>query len=332
MTKGRYKITSFKTVEILELPVGTWTDDYKAFLETLLADYQGPSGSGKRSSSSSASAAAAGRGVLRHYSSHCTESTVHFVLEFKPDALKHWIKECKSTDPHMDYFEKELRLTSKISLSNMHLFNAEGVIHKYDSPADIMEAFYGPRLDMYVRRKAYLLAQMMREIEVLRHKVRFIEQIIADEIVVHKRSKAELVVALEEFAYPRLAPEANTGIGGGGGSGETPSYNYLLNMPIYSMTLDTVASLREMLHERRSKHDELQATPPEHLWNGELGHFREQYTAVLKKVAADEKKALRKAANAAAKDSKGAKGGAKKGAKGAKGGTKGGASGAAQSS
>ena len=164
MTKGRYKITSFKTVEILELPVGTWTDDYKAYLETLLADYQGPSGSGKRSSS----AAAADRGVLRHYSSHSTESKVHFVLEFKPDVLKHWIKECKSTDPNMDYFEKELRLTSKISLSNMHLFNAEGVIHKYNSPAEIMEAFYGPRLAMYVQRKEYLLAQMLREIEVLR--------------------------------------------------------------------------------------------------------------------------------------------------------------------
>ena len=39
MTKGRYRIVDFKTVEITELPIGTWTDDYKEFLETLLIDY-----------------------------------------------------------------------------------------------------------------------------------------------------------------------------------------------------------------------------------------------------------------------------------------------------
>lgn len=301
MTKGRYKITSFKTVEILELPVGTWTDDYKAFLETLLVDYQPPSTMSKRTTAAAAASKSGRAGVLRHYSSHSTESTVHFVLEFKPDALQHWIKECASTDPHMDYFEKALRLTSKISLSNMNLFNCNGVIQKYETPVAIMEEFYQPRLDMYAERKAYMLAQMMREIEVLRHKIRFIEQIIADEIVVHKRSKAELITVLEELQYPRLAHEANTGIGGGG-SGDGVSYNYLLNMPIYSMTLDTVANLREMLCERQDKHDTLDGTTSEQLWHGELAHFREQYTTMLKKAAAEEKKSMRKSKVAAAGD------------------------------
>ena len=29
--------------------------------------------------------------VNKHYTSHCTELTVHFILEFTPDALQKWL-------------------------------------------------------------------------------------------------------------------------------------------------------------------------------------------------------------------------------------------------
>ena len=36
MNKGVYKITNKTTVEITELPIGTWTDNYKEFLDSIM--------------------------------------------------------------------------------------------------------------------------------------------------------------------------------------------------------------------------------------------------------------------------------------------------------
>lgn len=49
----------------------------------------------------------------------------------------------------MEFF----KLTSKISTSNMMCFDFEGKIHKYESPEDILEAFYPVRLAYYQKRK-----------------------------------------------------------------------------------------------------------------------------------------------------------------------------------
>ena len=36
LNKGTYKIIDDTTVQINELPIGKWTDDYKTFLESML--------------------------------------------------------------------------------------------------------------------------------------------------------------------------------------------------------------------------------------------------------------------------------------------------------
>jgi DNA topoisomerase-2 len=45
------------------------------------------------------------------------------------------------------------KLTSKINTSNMICFDFDGKIKKYDSPEDILEAFYPVRLAYYQKRK-----------------------------------------------------------------------------------------------------------------------------------------------------------------------------------
>jgi DNA topoisomerase-2 len=50
--------------------------------------------------------------------------------------------------------EKKLKLrSSKFSTSNMHAFNAQGVIKKYNSAAEILQEFYELRLEYYAKRK-----------------------------------------------------------------------------------------------------------------------------------------------------------------------------------
>ena len=51
--------------------------------------------------------------------------------------------------------EDTFKLTSKISLKNMHLYNSKGIITKYNNPLDIIKEFSEVRLDAYKKRKEY---------------------------------------------------------------------------------------------------------------------------------------------------------------------------------
>ena len=268
LTKGKYWIKDYKTVVVHELPIGTWTDDYKEFLETLLVDYT-PTKKKSKSASSNATASSATNkrkhdGVLKHYTSHCTESSVHFELEFKPEVLQKWNKTACDV-PHVDSFEKHLRLTSKVSLTNMHLFDSLSCIKKYITVSSIMEAFYGVRLDYYERRRAHQLGVLQHELDVLKYKVKFIDDVIADRITVAKQTKTQLSETLEKCGFPMFAIGDNQ---------KTPSYNYLVTMPIYSLTTDTLDKLRKSREETATALAKLENTTAEAMWVEDLKIFR----------------------------------------------------------
>lgn len=291
MTKGRYRIVDFKTVEITELPIGTWTDDYKEFLETLLVDYSPTKKRKTGTGSAKNHKANKTAGVLKHYTSHCTESTVHFILEFTPDALQKWLN-TSSNDKSMDYFQKQLRLTSKISLTNMHLFNVNSQIHKYQTPQDIMEEFYITRLDYYGRRREYQLGVLKHELDIMKYKVQFLEAVICDDIVIAKQSKAELEATLEAKSYPRFSVSESNG---------TPSYQYLLGMPIYTLTTDTLDKLRKQREEKQQSFSSLQNKSPATMWDEDLRVFRTEYKASLAKAKKEAEKQAKATAKARAK-------------------------------
>ena len=297
LTKGKYSLPDYKTIVIHELPIGVWTDDYKVFLETLLVDYTPPKKKTKttKSSLSAKNAKRKYPGVLKHYTSHCTESTVHFELEFKPDVLMQWTK-VSNDDPNIDNIEKQLRLTTKVSLTNMHLFDAESRIHRYDSVSDIMEAFYSVRLDYYGRRRAHQLGVLQHELDVLTYKIKFIEAVIADDITVAKQTKSQLIEILETKGYPKFALGDQT---------KTPSYHYLITMPIYSLTTDTLDALRKMQEEKAKTLAALEGMTSEGLWVNDLKGFRKELQSTLNAMA----KAVEKEKKEKMKKAKGGKGG-----------------------
>lgn len=281
LTKGKYYVKDYKTVVVHELPIEKWTDDYKEFLETLLVDYVPPKKKG-------ATKKVVHNGVLKHYTSHSTESDVYFELEFKPEILKQWLN-TDNDDVNIDVFEKKLKLTTKVSLTNMNLFDTHSCIRTYDGVADIMSEFYDVRYDYYGRRRDHQLGVLQHELDIIKYKVQFLEAVIADEIVVAKQSKAELIAKLESLGYPQFAIGENQ---------KTPSYNYLLTMPIYTLTTDTLDALRKQREEKETTLTALQNTTIEAMWLSDLKSFRKEYMDVKakeKKEAEKQQKATEKA-------------------------------------
>lgn len=169
---GKYKISGIETLEITELPVGTWTGDYKTFLESMM---EGDKNSQQVSE------------IREHHS----QGSIHFVVTFKLGKL----------DEIRDNLEKKMKLTCSLSLRNMVLFNTEGKITRYDTPNDILLEFYGVRLRYYTLRKEHLLRILKAELQVLDNKVRFINSILDGSLEINNRKKSELVRVLQERQY-----------------------------------------------------------------------------------------------------------------------------------
>jgi len=165
------------------------------------------------------------------------------------------------------------------SVSNMHLFNEKGQIKKYNSPENIIEAFYDIRRDFYVRRKDYLEEKLKRELEVLSARVRFIMAILDEEIILKGKDEEQLDAELETKGYPKFTKgkleydpkEIN----------ESPSYDYLTSMPIRNMTRKRVEELMKQRDERQMQLDLLKARSIYDLWNEDLDAIEQCYTKHL---------------------------------------------------
>jgi len=92
---------------------------------------------------------------------------------------------------------------------------------------DILNDFYGIRLDFYKKRKEYILESSQRDMDILDNKIRFIRDVTTEKLKVHKLKKDELIAYLTTQKYKK----------------DNDSYDYLTRIPIYNLTKDKVEEL-----------------------------------------------------------------------------------------
>ena len=147
-TIGDFEIKG-NTIIVKELPVGTWTEDYKTFLDKLETE-----------------------DVIYSYVNNSTETEVNFEIKIKKDYLDQW----KNTNT----IEKKLKLITHLSAKNMHVFNEKGDIVKMESPEEIIYNFWKIRNEYYTRRKKNIIKKTEEKLNVINSKIRFVNDIIED--------------------------------------------------------------------------------------------------------------------------------------------------------
>lgn len=168
--KNGYKITglsSFKNneshiIQINELPLGIWTNDYKKQLEEWLINKQ--------------------NGFIMDIKENHSETIVDFQLTCHPD----FYEEEKD-------LQHKLKLEKTISLNNMHAFNIHHQIKKYESANDILKEFYVIRLEYYEKRKQYLIHKLVNECMILKSRVCFINMVINGKLILCNRKRDDLI-------------------------------------------------------------------------------------------------------------------------------------------
>ena len=288
---GAYEIVNETTLMISELPIRSWTTDYKEFLENMMNPKE------KNATP-----------FITDYKEHHTDTTVHFVVTMTPE---------KMAQAQKEGIEKKFKLSSKVSTSNMHCFDANGGIQKYSNPEEIMKAFVPLRLKAYEKRRTMLIRQAESELKRLANKTRFILAVVDEKLSIGRKKKSALVEELESLGFDKMTKtqkvsaaideiaegdeEAADAVESGA------NYDYLLSMPLWNLTQEKVD---ELVAEKESKEEEvaaLHATTDKELWIKDLDAFEEALMAFDiedAKQAADLAKQQRAAARNATKAGK----------------------------
>jgi DNA topoisomerase-2 len=249
-SRGLYQVHDESTVEVTELPIGMWTDNYKIYLDDLVID---KSVDEKKKKSQ----------CLLSYESHYTESTVRFILYFDPKILN-------PLDPsRLEDLEKilDIQSTKGTTITNMHLHNSRGGIVKYSSPEEILQEFFVIRLVYYQKRKEHLTKELEEDILFLRSKIRFVEGVITKTLDIYHKEDEEIEALLETNEFPRL--------------GEPASYRYLIDMPIRSLTKRKVEELKKQLTDRERELADLLRKEVHELWMEDLEDFTRVYNKMI---------------------------------------------------
>lgn len=280
--KDRYKVSGIaekiddKTIEITELPVRKWTQDYKEMIEQMTSGSESP----KVVS------------VIKDYEENHTDTTVHFRLHMKEEGMK---------KAEAEGFDKFFKLTTTISTSNMVCFDMDGKIRKYASPEEILSEFYPKRLEYYALRKQYLADDLNKQFDRLSNQARFVQMIIRKELTVSNKKKKVIVQELRDLnfrPFPKGGPKPATAGEDAPtleeeeeeDQGSDGDFDYLLGMAIWNLTEEKVQKLLQQRDAKEEELIELLKLTPQDIWNKDLDEFLEEWENCL-----EEDEALRKA-------------------------------------
>lgn len=252
-SRGCYERVGPTKIRVTELPIGSWTQDFKEMLDGLLSD----------------------KGDLRKVDGSYTDTKVDFVLTYASEAsLDGLLLDVANSEPRSSYLEASLRLVSNkgLSLTNRYLFGPSGCIKSYKSTREIIVDFYKVRLKAYHTRRTIELSRFRVEASIARSKVRFVSLVATSMLRMDGKSKVEVEDELKNVH----SLESMYG-----------SYDHLLKMPMGSMTKEYTLTLEKRLQSIESKLATLEMATARDMWIADLAAFDYAY-ALFKTSSHDE--------------------------------------------
>lgn len=293
---GEIAIIGANKVEITELPIGVWTQNYKEnVLEQMLH------GNEKVKS------------CIQDYREYHTDTTVKFVITLQQGELARMEREG---------LHQAFKLQTTISTNSMCGFDELGCLKKYDTVTDILKEFYAVRLKMYAKRKSYLEGSLQAEAEKLSNQARFIMEKCNGSLVIENKKRKVVVQELVSRGYlpdpvakwkEEVAKEENE-------EEEEPTeeetveddeeeenkpkkkkpendqeeadvkkFNYLLGMSMWMLTEEKKNELLKQRDQKLFEFDTLKGKTTSDLWLEDLDEFLEKLAQIEKKELEEDK-------------------------------------------
>lgn len=265
--KGCYTILDDKKIRITELPVGTWTDNYKKFLEHLI---EPPASKDKDSAASSAP-------IVKEYNDMSTDTHVDIVITMAANIIKTYSE--KQTEFECNMLEKVLGLYTTQSTTNMNLFDSKEKLVKYSSAEEIVDSYSITRLEFYAKRKDALMAALRKELMVLSNRARYITELLEDKIDLRRKTNKQLAELLKERKYDTMDAKDGKDAKDEGEDAEASGqgYKYLLKLPMDSVSEENVQKLLNEKQKKEKELEELSSKTVEQMWLKDLEELEVEY-------------------------------------------------------
>ena len=247
LIKGCYEKINNTTIRVTELPIGTWTDDYKKFIEDLI---DGIKKGGKKVKK------------VKDYNDMSTDKIVDITITMTNSNVIDDL-ESEQCDYGCNGLEKYFKLYTTNSTSNMHMFNHEEKLRLYKNAEEIIDEYFDVRLMMYEKRKQFIIDILKKELILLSNKAKYIMEVLEGSVDLRKKKKDEITSLLKSKNYDVID--------------EDEDYKYLIKMPMDSVSEENVSKLIQD-HESKSRELKLtQETTIHNMWLNELDELLTQY-------------------------------------------------------
>ena len=247
LVKGRYEKVAADKIRVTELPVGYWTDDFKEYLEALTENVDK---NGKKVTP-----------VVKDYDDMSRDTTVDFVITLTKGKIEEL--EAVQLDNGCNGLEKQFKLYTTCTTTNMHLFDAQDKLKKYEKVSEIIDDYFITRFNMYEQRKKYLIDTLTRQMVILSNKSKYIKEVLDGTIDLRKKKREEVIDMLKGKNYHLKADEED--------------YKYLIKLPMDAVTEENVAALEK---ETKQKAEELEVVKNKtihKMWLDELEVLEKEY-------------------------------------------------------
>jgi DNA topoisomerase-2 len=248
LIKGVYETIGPDKIKVTELPIGLWTEDFKELLERLIEPDVDKTG--KKTSA-----------VIKDYDDMSKDTNVDFTITF----AKGQLSELEGTKGDYDCngLEKMLKLYTTNTDTNMHLFNANDKLYKYSSVEEIIDDYYVTRLQLYQKRKDYIIDSIEKELVILSNKAKYITEILNDTIDLRNKKREEVTKMLQSKQYNTIENDAE--------------YKYLIKMPMDSVTEENVKKLYNEHQNKEVELKQIKSITTNQMWLNELDKLQNEY-------------------------------------------------------
>ncbi len=245
--KGKYEKLGSDKIRVTELPVGYWTDDFKEYLETLTETVDK---TGKKINP-----------VVKEYDDMSKDTTVDFIVTLHKGKLAEL--EAVQLENGCNGLEKQFKLFTTNNSSNMHLFDAHDKLKKYEKVQEIIDDYFVTRIELYQKRKEYLIGALTQDLMLLSNKSRYITELLEGSIDLRRKKKEEVIQMLKDKKYNKI--------------NEDEDYKYLVKLPMDSVTEENVARLNKEHADKVAELEYVKTTTTSQMWLKELDVLEKEY-------------------------------------------------------
>lgn len=177
------------------------------------------------------------------------------------DSIDYTIKMTRENLAQLDY-EKLIKIL-KLEETETEIFTTldeNGKLKIFEQDIDIINYFVNFRTIYYTKRKDFLLNKLKSELKILSNKGRFIKAILDAKLEVRNKPKTDLTVEITNLGLDKFED----------------SYDYLLRLPIWSLTKEMFDKLKEDYKVKKQNLEDLEKIEPKTMYINDLSELKKK--------------------------------------------------------